>query len=298
MPEMWIQTGGMMIDPIERFSQDLVVQGKSPLTVRAYTDDLRAYAAWVQCTYGERFVPGQITANDVVAYRDHMLGGRLISYATIARRLAALSAFCAWSVRNELLASNPADGVKAPRQARTPPRALSRVDVNRLIRKTEQAGNPLHVAVVTMLANTGIRVHELCLLQLADVEISERGGRLAVRGKGNKFRRVPLNLETRRALHLYMKYRPDVDTEQLLLGRRSEPLTESGAWRIVRKYARLAGVDASPHTLRHTFATRLLREAGADLVVVADLLGHENINTTARYTRSTEDDQQKAVEAL
>ncbi len=87
--------------------------------------------------------------------------------------------------------------------------------------------------------------------------------------------------------------------EHLFVGQRGEAITSSGVWRTLNKYARQADVgDISPHTLRHTFATLLLREEGTDLVMVSDLLGHENIHTTARYTRSTEADRRAAVERL
>ncbi|MCS7227276.1 MAG: tyrosine-type recombinase/integrase, partial [Gloeomargarita sp. SKYB31] len=116
-------------------------------------------------------------------------------------------------------------------------------------------------------------------------------------GEGEKYREVPLNGEARRAVVEYLAVRPKVADDRLLVGRRG-PLTESGVWRIVAKYAREAGVEATPHVLRHTFATRLLREAGADLVVVSDLLGHADPRTTARYVRSNAADREEALERL
>ncbi|MBN1887426.1 MAG: tyrosine-type recombinase/integrase [Thermoflexales bacterium] len=150
----------------------------------------------------------------------------------------------------------------------------------------------------------------MCALTLDDVDIRPRSGNLVVRsGKGEKFREIPLNAEVRRCLEAYIKVRPNpavARDDHLFIGQRGEAITSSGVWRTLNKYAKQADVDdISPHTLRHTFATLLLREEGADLVTVSDLLGHpqdggshENVNTTARYTRSTEADRRAAVERL
>lgn len=89
-----------------------------------------------------------------------------------------------------------------------------------------------------------------------------------------------MNLEARTALSSYLEVRPASDCKELILGERG-PMTPSGVYRMLQKYADAAGVHVSPHVLRHTFATRLLREAEADLVTVKELLGHQDINTTA-----------------
>lgn len=283
---------------IQSFLDDLARQGKSAVTLRGYRADLEAFTAWVQQTYGEPFDPARIVREDVRAWRAHLLSVRRCRPATVNRRLAALRAFCRWAVAVGLLASDPTAGVPAVAQAPAPPKALETSDLRRLVRRAQASGNPLHGAVVVLLANTGLRVSELCNLRLQDVEISERRGRVVVRmGKGEKYREVPLNAEARRALQEYLAVRPTVADDRLLVGRRG-PLTASGVWRIVAKYAREAGVEATPHVLRHTFATRLLREAGADLVVVSDLLGHSDPRTTARYVRSSVADREEAVERL
>lgn len=285
------------MDILDQFNAALTEDGKAELTRRAYLSDVASYAAWVNETYGEPFCPGEITRAEILAYKGYLVACDSRP-STVNRKLASMAAFCRWSVASGHLAVDPTAGVSGVRQVRIPPRALSRVEVNRLLRKAQQDGNPLHVAVVTLLANTGLRVRELCKLTLDDVEIGERSGLLRVNGKGDKQRHVPLNAESRRALAAYLEGRTGEIGPKLFVGRRGDALTVSGAWRIVKKYAYQAGVDASPHTLRHTFATRLLREADQDLVTIADLMGHASIETTARYTRSTQADQQAAVERL
>jgi site-specific recombinase XerD len=217
--------------------------------------------------------------------------------ATVNRRVAALRGFFAFLYAKGDVPSNPAARLTGVRLVRAAPKALASPELRRLLREARRSANPLHRAVVLVLAHTGLRVSELCALRVSDVVISERRGKLIVRGKGEKVREVPLNAEARWALREWLAVRPTVPSDALFVGRRGG-LTPNGVWGIVRKCARRAGVDAHPHMLRHTFATRLLREAGADLVTVAELLGHESLDTTARYTRPSESDLEAAVERL
>lgn len=285
---------------LESFDQDLARQGKSALTRRGYQSDLRDYARWVQATYGEEFEPGGITADDVRQYRAHLLTVRHAKPATINRRLAAFSMFCRWALHHDLLQADPMPNIPAAQQANSAPKALSRSDLNRLLRKVKQSGNRLHVAVILTLANTGLRVGELVALDVADVELGERSGKVRVRlGKGSRYREVPLNAEARQALRVYGAVRPQPagEVSALFISQRGEALTSSGVWRMLDKYASQAGLEhVSPHVLRHSFASLLLREQQIDLVTVADLLGHQSVNTTMRYTRSTEANRQAAVE--
>ena len=260
-----------------RFDQDLARQDKSTLTRSGYQSDLRDYARWVQATYGEAFEPDTITADDVRQYRAYLLNVRHVKPATINRRLAALSMFCRWALHHDLLNDDPTTDVPAAQQARSAPKALNRSDLNRLLRKVKQSSNPLHVAVLLTLANTGLRVGELVTLETSDVDITERSGKVRVRlGKGSRYREVPLNAEVRQALRKYSEMRPQPagKVASLFISQRGEALTSSGVWRMLSKYARQAGLEhISPHVLRHSFASLLLREQQIDLVTVADLLG-------------------------
>ncbi len=282
---------------LEHFDQALASDGKAELTRRTYLADLRAYAAWVQDTYNEPFTPADITRDDARAYQAYLVNKRKAKPATVNRKMAALTTFCRWAVETGILKSDPTVGIKGIKEVKSPPKALDRIDLNRLVRKAQQVGNPMHIAVVVLLVNTGLRVRELCGLTVEDVHHKGRSGKVSVLGKGGKFREIPLNAEARQVLDKYLAVR-EGEGDHLFIGQRGEALTTSGAWRIVNRYAGLAGIEASPHVLRHSFATRLLREGAVDLVTVSDLLGHENVNTTARYTRSTEADRQAAVERL
>jgi site-specific recombinase XerD len=288
------------MDILKQFDAELARQGRATRTRRGYLRDLRGFATWVEQTYGEAFDPAALTREDIRSFRSFLLTVKKQKPATINRKLAALGAFCRWLLARDIVQADPMEGIPRVRQAPTPPKALKRTELRRLIRKAQQAGNHLHIAVVTLLANTGLRSGEASALTLDDVKMTQRKGKIivhAVSGKGEKYREVPLNAETRRALREYLAARPKIASDRLFIGQRG-PLTESGIWRIVTKYARQAGVEASPHVLRHSFATLLVRQKKTDLVAVADLLGHENVETTARYARSTMADRRAAVEGL
>ena len=128
---------------------------------------------------------------------------------------------------------------------------------------------------MTQTAECRLYNGELAAVQLSDLTLGERSGYVQVRrGKGNKFRRVPLNAEARSAIWAYLQIRPSSGGQSLLLGQRGESLSAHAIYDVVVKYGHRAGLDeVTPHTLRHTFA-RILVAAGAPLSDVADLLGH------------------------
>jgi len=115
--------------------------------------------------------------------------------------------------------------------------------------------------------------------------MSERKGKVIVRsGKGRHYREVPLNLDARRARQEYLVERPDLEDPHVFIGQRGNGLTDAAIQDVLKKYAHLAGVEVSPHLLRHTFARSLL-DRGVDLVTVQQLMGHRRVDSTARYTR-------------
>jgi integrase/recombinase XerC len=236
-------------------------------------------------------------------YRAHPLTVENRRPATVNRRLAALRRFVAWAKATKLVRELPTAGVRGVNTPKKAPKSLAKREVDRLVRQAERAGRVpsgrRDLAVLEVLRQTGVRVGELCTLRLGDVVIGERKGTLTVRsGKGGKDRQVPLNADARRALAAYVAVRATSAEERLFLGAGGRPLGPQGVADLVAKHARRAGLEeVSPHTLRHTFARRLL-DAGASLVDVAALLGHETIETTAVYTQPHPRDLERAVERL
>jgi integrase/recombinase XerC len=153
-------------------------------------------------------------------------------------------------------------------------------------------------ALLNLLLYTGLRVSEAAALRVGDLEIKERSGKVSVRlGKGRKAREVALHKTARQAFAAYLEVRPDEEDDHLFLGQRGA-LGPRGMQLALASLGDAAEVEVTPHVLRHTFATRLLREVKADLVTVAALLGHSSVATTAIYTQPSEEDKTKAVEGL
>jgi integrase/recombinase XerC len=309
-----------MDQKLEAFTTHLQSQDVSEHTVKSYRRDVEAFFKWLTKQVGQDTPPVEVTAFDVQKYRDHLVDlGR--KPATVNRRLAGLRAFFAWMVESEQMASNPAGDVKGVKQTRKVPKALDAQEVYKLQRTAAaqrqlaeaQAGEgaitPAVVvarrdeALLNLLLYTGLRVSEAAALTTDDVVINDRSGQVTVRsGKGRKHRELPLHKEVRKALKAYLKVRPQDRGESLFLGQRGT-LGARGIQMRLAALGEAAGVEVTPHVLRHTFATRLLREVGTDLVTVSALLGHESVATTRQfcrpiYTQPSEADLTKAVEGL
>ncbi len=303
-----------MSDYLEPFKAYLRSLDRSEHTVAAYAGDVAAFFAWLADRLGEAVAPVAVTAFDVKKYREHLLDqGR--KPAGINRRLASLRTFFDWAVAQRLATANPVQGLQGVKQARRVPKALTAQEVYRLQRtaagqrqlavaKAGGAVTPTVIAayrdeaLLNLLLYTGLRVGEAASLRLDDVVLNSKAAKVIVRsGKGLKYREVPLHKEARQALAAYLQVRPADQGDHLFLGQRG-PLGSRGIQMQLAALGRAAGVPVTPHMLRHTFATRLLREAGADLVTVAALLGHASIATTQIYTQPGEGDMARAVERL
>jgi integrase/recombinase XerC len=185
---------------------------------------------------------------------------------------------------------------------RAPVRALSARELGRLFAAAEGEDwiDKRNAAILALMAKAGMRVGEVIALELTDIELNARSGWAVVRsGKGNKARRVPLNSDVRQALQAYLAVRPAFNTPVLFLSRTGAPLSARDVQRLVTELARQARIEGkvTPHTLRHTFATRAL-ERGADVAAVAAILGHESIATTSRYLHPSEARLVEAVEGV
>jgi len=288
---------------------DLRVSGEgSRHTLTGYRHDLVGFARWFaeHVPTEPAFTPEAVTPTDIRVYRDWLIRDARRKPATVNRKLAALRAyfvFCkAHGYRKDDL---PTDGVRRIAAQPAGPRWFLKREVNGLIRAVERYGQGANrvrdLAVILTLRHTGVRVGELVTLTLPDLTLGQRGGQMRVHGKGNKERTVPLNGEVRGALVAWLTVRAaradHEGYEEVFLGQRGS-LSAHGVEVLVTKYAIHAGLPTlRPHALRHSFAKHLL-EAGADLVTVQALLGHSNLNTTARYTQPGARDLEEAVARL
>lgn len=273
---------------IERFADAIWMErGLSRNTLGSYQSDLRHCARWLQ---GERRVGLRH------APRDALLGYLAASVEqgirprTSARRLSALRQFYRWLLRERLVKADPTSQIESPRLGRPLPKGLSEAQVEALLAAPdkETAEGLRDRAMLEVLYATGLRVSELVGLQPDRVNLSQ--GLVRVVGKGGKERLVPLGDEAVRWLERFLdRSRPELlggrPSDALFPTRRGGPLTRQAFWYRIKKHAQAAGigVDLSPHTVRHAFATHLVNH-GADLRVVQLLLGHSSLSTTQIYT--------------
>ena len=286
-------------DDIADFIGELARQEVAEKTVRSYRSDLAHFTRWFEGSTGDAFRAAAATPTDVRDYKAHLVSIERRRPATVNRRLAALRRFFLWAKAAGRASEVVTDSIKGVPQAPRSPKSLEKREVDRLVRMAERSGKKRDLAILHVLRHTGIRVGELCALRTGDIDISDRKGSLTVRrGKGAKFRTVPLNADVRQALGVYLAVRPRVSDDHLFVGQRGHGLSEAAVWYLVTKFARQAGLeDVSPHTLRHSFGKQLL-DATKDLVAVAALLGHEKLETTAVYTQPSERDLARAVALL
>ncbi|MFZ5898007.1 MAG: tyrosine-type recombinase/integrase [Bacillota bacterium] len=282
------------MNPLSGFESYLRGRGLSRGTVDIYQGHVRRFLAWVEGTYGEPDIAA-VTPLDVADYRRYLLNGGRKS-ATVNNALDALGAFFAWARETGQVEADPTDGVRRAREEKGAPRWLTRREVGALVRAAQKYGSRRDQLLVILLLHTGLRVSEAVALRVDDVTIRERSGHVIVRrGKGDKYREVPLNVTARKAISDWLAAHPG--GPWLFPGRQDAPLTRRAAEKALASLGRLAGVDVTPHRLRHTFC-KLLLDAGVSLDHVAALAGHGNLNTTARYTRPGVDDLERAVERL
>ncbi|BBY43231.1 tyrosine recombinase XerC [Mycolicibacterium celeriflavum] len=281
---------------LEEFDEYLALErGRSEHTRRAYLGDLRSLFEFVADSGGEAGPAGL----NLPLLRSWLAAQAAAGAArtTLARRTSAVKTFTAWAVRRGLTTSDPAARLQLPKARRTLPAVLRQdqaLDAMAAAKSGAQQGDPLAIRdqlIVELLYATGIRVSELCGLDVDDIDTSRR--LLRVLGKGDKQRTAPFGVPAQAALTAWLDDgRPRLATADsgpaLLLGARGRRLDPRQARTVVHQTVGAVdgAPDIGPHGLRHSAATHLL-EGGADLRVVQELLGHSTLATTQLYTHVT-----------
>ncbi|MBA1836079.1 site-specific tyrosine recombinase XerD [Corynebacterium sp. zg912] len=278
-----------------------VERGVSPHTLSNYSRDVRRYTAWLAGAGLHDLT--QVTPTDIEAYvadlRRGVDGARPLAASSAGRALTVARGLHKFGVEEGVLPADAAADVSPPSAGERLPDTLSIDEVAALLDAcpTETPSGLRDKALLETLYATGARVSEVLGLSVDDATAAldgEHGGVLAVTGKGNKQRLVPLGSKAQEALQAYLvRGRPafaNGSSHALLLNKRGGPLSRQSAWNAIKHAAQRAGIDkeVSPHTLRHSFATHLL-EGGADVRSVQELLGHASVTTTQIYTHITAD---------
>lgn len=260
-------------------------------TIRSYEDDLGLYATYLEESVGEGTDPSSVDPVRVRRY-SAWLAGRGYAPSTIARRLASLRSFFRFLRREGLVAADPTAGLRNPKQAKRLPRLLRVDEVIRLLDgiPVDTAPGVRDRAMFETLYGGGLRVSELVGLDVRDLD--DASDLLRVRGKGRRERLCPVGEVAAWWLRRWMPLRQPKQPRELalFLNQRGGRLTTRSVGRILEGHLLRTGLvdTASPHTLRHSFATHLL-DGGADLRSVQELLGHRNLTTTQIYTHVTQD---------
>jgi len=281
-----------------QFRASLAREDLSAATLRGYLYDLRHFLRWHASLEDTPFSPERLAEHDLIAYRQQMIAaGR--HPATVNRRLEALRRLGRWAHNRGMLAGDVVHDVRAVRMVRNRrPVGLTDPEVHAMLRAAGASGHGLaarNYALVQLMLQTGIRVGELAMLRVGDVTTNDRSGNVRLRhGKGLKEREVPLNATARRAIRAYLDTRsPVAKAEPLFLSNREGAMPVRSIQAVisaVARRARLKRVPVSAHTLRHVFALGYLRDNPGKLVELATLLGHESLDTTAVYTRPSDED--------
>ena len=266
----------------------------SPHTLNAYRSDLDQFTEW--SARGRLTDIRKLDRRHLRRYVSYLVERRY-ARRTVARKVSAVRSLLKWAVMHDLIPASPAEDLGVPKLDRPLPKGLRAADALRLL-KLPPSDEPVGLrdrALLELLYGSGLRVAELCGLDVDDVDL--RASTVLVTGKGRKQRRVPISDPARDAIAAYLpcrawfleKGREKTDGSALLLNQRGRRLDQRSVRAALTRYSKAEGLPPiSPHGLRHSYATHLL-DGGADLRAVQELLGHENLATTEIYTHvSTE----------
>ena len=266
-------------------------------TKRAFLSDLKKFSQWFQDRNREAFKLDRITMRDVADYRNHLQNTERKAVSTVNRALVTIRRFMEWSVENKLCGKNVAKGVKEIRRQALAPQGLQADEIRRLFREAELRQDVRTQCILSLFLYTGCRISDLVELEINDITIGPRSGAVVFRcGKGNKQRTAPLPNQARQAIQSWLTVRPHTTSNRLFIGKKGD-MTDKGIRNIVYKYGRFCNIqNLHPHAFRHCYCLAYLKGNPGDLPGLAQIVGHENIATTTRYSQKSKEELDQASE--
>ena len=272
-------------------------------TVRNYLSDLRQFMAWCEQTWAvgseeeQPFTPSAVTTPLITRYRTHLQQGPQLKPASINRALLSIKRYFAWATETKRVPHNVAAPVKRIPYTPASPRHLTDREEDALLAAVTASGSVRDRTILTLMLHTGLRAEEVCTLQREHVTLGKRSGLLRVYGKRNRYREIPLNATARAALEAYLATLSDETAILFPSEKTGKALTGRALGHLVARYVQQARlVDVSPHDLRHRFGYRMA--AVVPLHRLAQIMGHDSLDTTLRYVRGTPQDLQADVEKI
>ena len=289
---------------LRRYEQALCEQEDlAPASVRNYLSDVRQFMAWyeTQAEIAQRhdptFTPQSITTPTLTRYRTHLQTVQRHKPASVNRSLISLKRYFDWAKQNKLIGYDPSAAVKLVGQEGSTPRHLDDDEEQALVAAVTEQGTLRDRVLIVLLLHTGLRAREVCRLRRDQVKLGKRSGFLEIIGKRNKYREVPLNATARKVLEEYLPTLPSDTVCLFPSGKTKTALSERALGYIVKKYAARASLaDVSPHDLRHRFGYRMAESV--PLHRLAQIMGHDSLDTTKLYIQGTRRDLQQAVESI
>ncbi len=257
-------------------------------TIKSYGTDLLQFERFLKQHFTREHIPWPLVDKRLIRFYLIRLQEQQISKRSIARKLATLKSFFRFLLKEKIVPANPVSAIKMPRLEKKLPEYLTLDEIEQLLQlpdfKTFEGIRDL--AILELFYGTGLRLSELIELKVEQVDFQEN--LIRVIGKGNKERIVPFGGSAKLILEKYLLLRPQFaenSVDNLFVLKSGKKMYPMAIQRIVKKYlTQISNLQQkSPHVLRHTFATHMLNQ-GADIRVVKDLLGHENLSTTQIYT--------------
>lgn len=301
MKALQISEQGMGI--IQEFIHVLTIhEDLNPKTLKEYAGDLKHFISWFEKADHQEdevvFRIEDVATPTLTRYREVSQKTMELKPATINRRLITLKRFLGWAVSESRINRDPSKSVKLVPEEKVSPRQMTDQEESSLIAAAEQCGPLRDQTIIIVMLHSGLREMEICDLAPEDIHIGKRSGHLTVRsGKRNKQRNVPLNITCRKALEKYMLLLPPDSPYLFPSFKTGGRLTERAIRHLIQKYmtgARLEGLCA--HSLRHRFGYVMAKKT--PLHRLAQIMGHDSLDTTMIYVMATEEDLQSEVEKI